>query len=101
MTTAGEDQIKDNMEDEQTFRNVRQWLIKRISDSHFEVIKKMENLVEELKKEADNEKRPTYRKNLENRIRRTEIDILNLKQKTPEVLKQIDVMQRELDSEMK
>ena len=101
MTTDRENRIKENAQDEQTFRDVRIWLIKRMGESHYEVIKKLEDLVDKLKIEIDNEKRPPHKQNLENQIRRTEKDIMRLKQKTPQVLKQVQLMQRELDSEMK
>jgi hypothetical protein len=86
-------------EDEQrTYGEVRQWLIDKYRVDHFDSILTLEKVLEESQKLLKDSEKPTHQKRLENLIKRTEKDLLKLRNKTPEILNEADRMQKELDS---
>ena len=76
----------------------RQWLIDKYRVDHFDSILTLEKVLEESQKLLKDSEKPTHQKRLENLIKRTEKDLLKLRNKTPEILNEADRMQKELDS---
>jgi PAB1-binding protein PBP1 len=86
-------------EDEERLQNeLRQLFIDKYRTGHFDSIKSVKKVIKEsqkLLKEAEN---PREKKKLENLIKVTDKELLKLRNRTPQVLKNTNRMQRQLDS---
>ena len=86
-------------EDEERLQNeLRQLFIDKYRTGHFDSIKSVKKVIKEsqkLLKEAEN---PREKKRLENLIKVTDKELLKLRNSTPQVLKNTNRMQRQLDS---
>lgn len=86
-------------EDEERLHNeLRQLFIDKYRTGHFDSIKSVKKVIKEsqkLLKEAEN---PREKKRLENLIKVTDKELLKLRNRTPQVLKNTNRMQRQLDS---
>jgi hypothetical protein len=86
-------------EDEERLQNeLRQLFIDKYRTGHFDSIKSVKKVIKEsqkLLKEAEN---PREKKRLENLIKVTDKELLKLRNRTPQVLKNTNRMQRQLDS---
>ena len=77
---------------------LRQLFIDKYRTGHFDSIKSVKKVIKEsqkLLKEAEN---PREKKRLENLIKVTDKELLKLRNRTPQVLKNTNRMQRQLDS---
>lgn len=83
---------------ERTYGELRQLFIDKYRSGHLDSIKSVKKVIVECRKLLKDAEKPREQKRLENLIKRTEKELVNLRNKTPEVIKEANRMQKELDS---
>jgi phage shock protein A len=94
--SAGKKKVK---EDEERLQNeLRQLFIDKYRTGHFDSIKSVKKVIKECQKLLKEAENPREKKRLESLIKVTDKQLLNLRNRTPQVLKNSNRMQRQLDS---
>ena len=86
-------------EDEKRLQNeLRQVFIDKYRTGHFDSIQSLKKVIKECQKLLKEAEKPTEKKRLQKLIKRMDKELLKLKDRTPQVLKNSNRMQRQLDS---
>ena len=86
-------------EDEERLQNeLRQLFIDKYRTGHFDSIQSLKKVIKECQKLLKEAEKPTEKKRLQKLIKRMDKELLKLKDRTPQVLKNSNRMQRQLDS---
>ena len=86
-------------EDEERLQNeLRQLFIDKYRTGHFDSIQSLKKVIKECQKLLKEAEKPTEKKRLQKLIKRMDKELLKLKDKTSQVLKNSNRMQRQLDS---
>jgi hypothetical protein len=85
-------------DEERSHNELRQLFIDKYRKGHFDSIKSVEKVLEECQKLLKESEKRGDQKRFENLIKGTEKALLKLRKKTPQILKEADRMQKQLDS---
>lgn len=81
---------------EPTFGTIRQDLIDKYRNRHFDSIRNLEKIIEESEKLSKQIQSPRESNRLQNLIKRRKKELWKLKNKTAEVLRNAEIMQKNL-----
>jgi hypothetical protein len=85
-------------DEEREYNELLQLFIDKYRIGHFDSIKSLEKVLRECRKLLKEAQKPRERKRLDNLIKSTDKELLKLKSWTPQVLKNANRMQRQLNS---
>jgi uncharacterized membrane protein len=85
-------------DEEQLHNELRQVFIDTYRTGHFDSIQSLKKVIKECQKLLKEAEKPTEKKRLQKLIKRTDKELLKLKDRTSQVLKNYNRMQRQLDS---
>jgi phage shock protein A len=94
--SAGKKKVKED--EERSHNELRQIFIDKYRTGHFDSIKSVKKVIKECQKLLKEAENPREKKRLESLIKVTDKQLLNLRNRTPQVLKNSNRMQRQLDS---
>ena len=86
-------------DEERTLVELRQLFIDKYRNGHFDSIQSLEKVLEECQKLLKESDKPGDQNRFENLIKETEKALLILRNKTPEILREADLKQKQLDSQ--
>lgn len=90
---------KVKVDEERTLVELQQLFIDKYRNGHFESIQSLEKVLEECQKLLKESDKPGDQNRFENLIKETEKALLILRNKTPEILREADLKQIQLDSQ--